>query len=133
MQKSDTEIEQICDTNSAKIRVQSLYFYFAAKIWTHLQTRDAQFPSILLVFAKVAIFRNTVAFFIVLTKKKRTRDTQIGHVGRDDLGIPLRRNERFFRACRSSMTSFTSNTWTTENIAVYFCKQTEALCYVTKE
>ena len=55
-------MEQIRDSKSAKNRIHSMYFYFAAKIWTLLQTLVAQFPSILPVFVKVAFFRNIVAF-----------------------------------------------------------------------
>ena len=55
-------MEQIRDTKSAKNRIHSLYFYFAAEILTLFRTRVAQFTSILPVFAKVAIFRNIVIF-----------------------------------------------------------------------
>ena len=51
-------------TKRVKIRMHNLYFYFAAKVWTLLRTRVAQFPSILHVFVKVAIFRNIVAFSV---------------------------------------------------------------------
>ena len=55
-------MEQMRDTKRAKNRMHSMYFYFAAKIGTLLRTRVANYPSILPVSAKVAIFRNIVAF-----------------------------------------------------------------------
>ena len=47
---------------SSRFVTHSLYFKFAVKVWTPLRTRVAHFPLILPVFAKVAIFRNIVAF-----------------------------------------------------------------------
>ena len=61
-------MEQIRDTKSAKNRIHSLYFQFAAKIWTLLRTRVAQFPCILPVFAKVDMFRNIASQGINLGK-----------------------------------------------------------------
>ena len=60
MRKIDTQMEQVRDTSRAKNRLKSLYLYFAARIRTLLQTWDSNFPSILPVSAKVAIFRNIV-------------------------------------------------------------------------
>ena len=55
-------MEQMLETESAKNRIISLYFYFEAKIRTLFRTRVANFSSVLPVSAKVAIFRNYVAF-----------------------------------------------------------------------
>ena len=60
MRKIDTQMEQMRDTSPAKKRLKSLNLYFAARIRTLLRTRVFNFPSILLVSAKVAIFRSIV-------------------------------------------------------------------------
>ena len=87
-------MEQLRDTKPAKIRIHSLYFYFAATIWTLLRTRFAQFPSVLPVFAKVAIFRSFVAFSMYYHRRNEHEIHRSGIFAREGLGIPLRRNEK---------------------------------------
>ena len=66
--------------------------YFADKIRTLLRTRFDNFPSILSVSAKVAIFRNFVPFSMYYYKKNVYEIHASGMFAHDDLGIPLRCN-----------------------------------------
>ena len=86
-------MEQIRATKCAKSRIHNLYFFSRRKIWTLLRTRVAQFPSILPVFAKGAIFRNIVAFSLYIHRKNKREIHRSSIFARDNLGIPLRRNE----------------------------------------
>ena len=60
-----------------------------------LRTRVANFPSILPVSAKVAIFRNIIPFSMNYHSKKEHKIHASGISAREDLGIPLRRNAPF--------------------------------------